>query len=1358
MLINEHETITHIQKKITQKIPQVIDIAVIIDQQSYLFVVPSENSNLQLLTQQIIEVYPEINNNIFYINLIPLTQEGEINKNMLLSLASREMKIKSLQSDDVSIINEYNEQDYIDDYHFSDFEALLNPVIEDNRNSSKNYEENINKTIEQLALVEHQQHPLDSLKMGLTKSLNEALISAARVNPRKKINYYIDDNLQDQLYYDELLTNAKKVLGGLKTIGIQKGDIVILQSASLKLTHQIFWGCLLGGIIFVNISTPPVYDLDNNVVKKLIAVWQHLGYPKILAEDTLIVSLEKLLIQIHPTVNILDATQLLNSSESQDIMFQDADSVVFIQLSSGSTGVSKCIQITNGGILEHVAASTVANNYNSNDVTLNWLPFDHVVPILTFHLKNIVLGCEQYEIPHQKILSNPLLWLKLIDKYKITHTWSPNFGFKLLAGALKNVTGLSLDLASLKYFMNAGEQVTYNALESFYNLAKQFNLNIHALQPAFGMAEACTCMTYNNDFDFTNSVVWIDKSSLQNDLRICPPFSEHAISFIKLGMPSPGVAIRIVDDNNNVLPECRIGRFQIKGNVITPGYLNNEDANHKSFVGDGWFDSGDLGFIKNGHLVLTGRVKETIIIYGANFYCHELEDAIDSIDNITATYSAVCGIPDHANGTESLAIFFVPVNFENAALSQTIKNIKAMIVKNFGTVPKYILPLTLTEFPKTTSGKIQRIQLRARLINGGYQELIKKSDKLLGDNIFPAWFFSSIQKRKMIPVTTKNLMIPENSQLMIFTDNMDIINCFNEYLRKTTIASHLFLFSNVNIIPNSKSVTILSSDLDRNLNIMESVNLCSDNLLVLCLFQHQSTNLWEHYDVLLTPVKILISILKFITILQNNASNKRCDLVVCNRPDTGVPMYATLPSIVQTINREFTSIHAKHLEYENIVDADTVVPMILNELQDTAATVHYKNNIRTIPQFITFNPLDYIQNNSAIKRDGFYIVIGGLGGVGYHICEYLLRKYNVKLLIIGRSQLLNGKTQHHNRYTKLKSVSDKVDYLSTLDHDLESSSLILEKHQESLEGVIYLAGSYYESFLLDETVEQINQCSHDKISGIITATKLLLKLNPQGLFITFSSVLSQIANAKIGIYSCINGFADAWCNYLNSQTTLKSYAFSWSNWGGIGMSKSYRTPPSNALMNIDIEKGLLSFEALLHCPPGLYYIGLNPKSTSITAKSSLLCCSASKYTIIYDSNKIHSKQLEIAHNVNLATTIISKDEYKIQNSSTGLHKNKHLNYTEQRLEGIWKKLLLRENINIDSSFFELGGNSILLANMISLVENEFDLKLSLQDVFTYSNIALLAKYIDNKDNSKFDFCAAKQRAQLRKKNHIPIGV
>jgi len=176
-----------------------------------------------------------------------------------------------------------------------------------------------------------------------------------------------------------------------------------------------------------------------------------------------------------------------------------------------------------------------------------------------------------------------------------------------------------------------------DAAGRFLRSLREYNLSPGTMQPAFGMAETCTCITYNNAHN--------EKPS---DSK-----------FVDLGPPIAGVEVRITDKLNQVVPAGVEGRLQVRGSVVTPGYLFADAANAESFVGEGWFNSGDLGFIKDGELTLTGREKEMIIIRGANYYCYEIETVVENVPGVRTSFVAATSVASKS-GTELLMTFFVP--------------------------------------------------------------------------------------------------------------------------------------------------------------------------------------------------------------------------------------------------------------------------------------------------------------------------------------------------------------------------------------------------------------------------------------------------------------------------------------------------------------------------------------------------------------------------------------------------------------------------------------------------------------------------------------------------------------------------
>ncbi|MCU1275548.1 MAG: hypothetical protein JWO48_2979, partial [Bryobacterales bacterium] len=584
------------------------------------------------------------------------------------------------------------------------------------------------------------------------KTFTEAILRTAREHGEKGITFVGSQGEIVHQSYAQLLTEAKRVLAGLRAAGFHPQDRVILQLSEQRDHFAAFWGCVLGGVVPLTVALSPTYKEKNGVINKLCNSWKLLNGPAILSNNALAPSIEGLA-ELMPMdgLRVLSVESLKEHGIAEEVYESRPEDLVFLQLSSGSTGTPKCIQQTHRTIIAHIHGSQQFNGYRDDDVNLNWLPLDHVVPILTCHLKDVYLGCDEIQVRPDLIFSNPEKWLELIEKFRVTHSWAPNFGFKLVADALKNGPRRKWDLSSIRFLMNAGEQVTTAVVRDFLNAVAPFGVRTAAMQPAFGMAEACTCMTYQNGFDLQTGHRQISKSTLSGALLEAGRDDETSVNFVDLGPPMRGIQIRITDSDNQVLREGFIGRFQIRGPVITPGYLYNEEANREAFVGDGWFNTGDIAFIMDGRLFVTGREKETIIVRGANFYCYEIEDVVNGVEGVEPTFSAACAIPDPASGTEALGIFFVPRHGTDATTVELIQAIRTKVARALGINPAVIVPLEKRDFPKTTSGKIQRTQLKKALEAGEFDTLLKELDLRLGNaNTLPDWFYRRIWRPRAL--------------------------------------------------------------------------------------------------------------------------------------------------------------------------------------------------------------------------------------------------------------------------------------------------------------------------------------------------------------------------------------------------------------------------------------------------------------------------------------------------------------------------------------------------------------------------------------------------------------------------------
>ena len=413
--------------------------------------------------------------------------------------------------------------------------------------------------------------PLKKVGEPGAQPLHETLVAAlkhtaATAGPQKGITYVDTTAGTSFESYGELLANAQKALGGLQKMGFKKGDSVVFQITERQTHFHVLWGAVLGGITPVTIAIPPKYEEKNAVFLKLAGVIAQLDCKHVVASTANVAPLQGLL----PGVTIHDAATIDMSAAGAEATVTGED-ILFYQLTSGSTGIPKCIPERHSAIISHIRHSAEHCGYLPSDVTMNWLPFDHVVPMLTFHLADTYLGRNAVQVPTAQVIADPLLWMRVIEKHRVTHSWAPNFGFKLVAQAIeKSGKPCTLDLTSLKLLMNAGEQCVAEVCNLFLKLT---NLPDRVMQPAFGMAEVCTCMTYCNDYTVASNVHVTKDSLAVNKLKVTSQGAPDTLKFMDLGPPSPGVEIRIAgEDGVTTLKERQVGRFEIRAPCVMKGY------------------------------------------------------------------------------------------------------------------------------------------------------------------------------------------------------------------------------------------------------------------------------------------------------------------------------------------------------------------------------------------------------------------------------------------------------------------------------------------------------------------------------------------------------------------------------------------------------------------------------------------------------------------------------------------------------------------------------------------------------------------------------------------------------------------
>ncbi|MCC6557952.1 MAG: amino acid adenylation domain-containing protein, partial [Polyangiaceae bacterium] len=1246
------------------------------------------------------------------------------------------------------------------------------------------------------------------------RTLAEALLRTAAAAGDRGITYVEGDGVATTQRYAELLDGARAVLGGLTRAGLRPGDRVILQIDSLRDHFTTFWACVLGGVVPVTVAVPASYEAPSGVVAKLHNVWELLERPAILASRRLAPGLRGLgaLFPAMAGVAPLAVEDLREGQPSGAVHPGEPGDVVFLQLSSGSTGVPKCIQETHRGILHHVYAAAQHNGYGPADVSLSWLPVDHVVPILTCHIKDVVLGCAEVMVRTDLVLSSPLLWLDLIEAHRVTHTWSPNFGFKLVSDALAR-SRRTWDLSSMAFFMNAGEQVTLDVVRDFLRRVEPFGVRPRAMQPAFGMAEVCTCMTYNNDFDAARGVHWVAKSSLGGPLHFFDgdpaERGSAAIPFVDLGPPVPGVEIRIAGADDRVVPEGVIGRLQIRGAVVTPGYLRNEPANREAFVGDGWFNSGDLGFIKGGRLTLTGREKETIIVRGANFYCYEIEDVVSAVPGVSPTFAAATSAPDPAAGTEGLAVFFVPEDPSIEARAAMVGAVRSAVTARLGINPARVVPLPRADFPKTTSGKIQRAALRRSLAEGRFESILREIDVHLGnERTAPDAFHRRAWIRREPPLAAGAARA--RGRTVIFMDPLGLgarlAAALREAGRPCVTVERGAGYARL----DEGRYRLDPRDPAHLGRLLAELSARGDPPgAVVHLFTYGDPSI--EFDSAAAIEEALWPGALGVLSLARALPDAPIRLVVASTraqpalPDDPIdPHKAPLLGLLRTIPQEMPWIDARHVDL-GAGAPDDDAPRLLRELDAAPRDreVAYRGDRRLIPRLERVDLTRGAVDAPPLETGGVYLITGGLGGIGRRVARYLLERHRARLVLVGRAPLpgpagaasarAKGRARAFDELAAIAGSPEDVVYEAADVADRARVSEIVARAEgrwgRPIAGVLHLAGVLHERTIADETPETFLETLRPKLIGGWVLGRILAD-RPGALFVGASSVNGSLGGFSAGAYAAASRSVEHLAHELRRTGTARAHAIAWSLWDGIGMSGddaleardpgsplgALRPEPRRDLaeargyLPLSAPAGVASLVAALRRDEPLLLAGLDGRNGHVIPYTGEFHRRPQRLTVLFTTRPGFTPPAgphEVRDRFGTPSAVRPRRVAEVPRAAGGAIDRDALldaagseprraagpraapgrrarapghvaprDEAERIVAEIWRDALGRDRMGALDNFFDLGGHSLLVAQVRVRLQRAFGRDVPLVELFRYPTVAALAAYLGQGDRPR----------------------
>jgi len=1231
----------------------------------------------------------------------------------------------------------------------TDLLSVKKNTIQDN-NSSYNSPKGTSKPDQKdfsspLPCLEYKENPL---------TMVAALQQTASIYPNKGITFFEEKEQIKFLSYADLYEAALRYQISLKMQGLTKGCFVILLISKPRNLVPIWWGCALQGIVPTIVAKAVSYREYSGTAEKLYHVWTTLNHACIITDEA--PEDIKQLAVFRPdftnaqviALSSLQCMQISDELHSIAILQPSPDDLLFLQLSSGSTGAPKCIQELHNRVIAHILSSSRANNYSSEDNTLNWIPMDHVVPILTFHLKDTYLGCDQHMVETSLVLSDPLKWLRIISEFKITHTWSPNFGYALVAKALTTSGSMEtnlISLSSIKSMINAGEMVTPGTIRSFLNMTAPLGLDEGAVQPSFGMAETATCFTYHNTVG-VNSDAWV--------------YQYEGYEFVSLGPPMQGVSIRITDELGIEQNDGLIGELEIKGNVVTPGYLFNKKASDELFR-NGWMRSGDHAFIKDKNLFITGRIKEQIVLRGVKYFCHEIEERVNEVVGVTPTYSAAFGVTNTEKGTEELVILFTPFSpdLPKYELQNTVKRICLHVSKFFGVVPSHTAAITKSQFQKTTSGKIQRVAMKKKFIEGAYiLQTISSSAELAKSFTMPIhsviWEPVSINivkkcRKVLVFMHTEGCRIFDQVSNSLKNEScllVSVLHSTNNLVLSTSVGGGWHC--TIQTLPINNVYNDVWQKLHQECGFVDAVvNLISYGA---CESDANLTSPWldkQNHQLL-----HLLQSLKHVP--PNNTKIKVLNVTSQSthllKTDVVCPTKSLASSLISVANKELE----RNFTFQQIdlpVDSKEIQFLsnaIITELYAAMKEpqVAYRNFQRFVPRVKEVDLLESTKQNQFIDG-GVYVITGGAGGIASHLSLYLHKSVNAHLILIGRRP--QSTTAVQENLTILDKNSVHYTYIEgDICNDSIFEDILTASNSQRICGAFHLAAFYEEKLIQNSTIKDFQTTMEPKVKGAFNLHKFLSQNSESSFLVLFSSVYSVIPVKGLAAYSAANKFLEMFHYYCSTRqnSTVQTSCINWPVWKNTGISQGHAINDLGDIHGIEVIEAEIAVQLLepFVKQSNPVYIGMKNGgamhvSHDTAVKSGILqdiCVVAVEEDSInksFDTNALTEILMqEDLFDVHGNKLDMSKVVIKIVKSPklVGEDKEKYFEVYSKILN-CWKGVLCIPEATqvVSDNLYEMGGDSIQMAQFASTLNKTFKTSLSLQDIMEHLSLTKLATLV-----------------------------
>ncbi len=535
----------------------------------------------------------------------------------------------------------------------------------------------------------------------------------------------IQGDAEEKITYAQFFDRAARFARALEDVGVRPGDLVALVLQHGPEVVYGFWGALMLGAI------PSVFPFLTDKLDparyftSLHALIDHSDVRVIISYSDLLPQLRETLDGINTLNAIIDAENLnipdLSAADVTSYLNRNpatAEDTAFLQHSSGSTGLQKGVMLSHRAVLNQIASYSEAIQLRPDDIIVSWLPLYHDMGLIACFILPILQGITLVLMSSFQWVRDPKILLHAIHHHHGTLCWLPNFAYNFLATRVRDsdIEGLRLD--SMRAFINCSEPVYAESHHQFAERYTPYGLHENALTTCYAMAENTFAVT-QSQVNMPVNIDTVDRQKIMDQRRALPAAGEATQTFVSCGKPIENCEIRVLNEMRQPVPERHVGEIVLKSNSMLSGYFRRPDLTTE-VMQDGWYLTGDMGYIADSELYITGRKKDLIIVGGKNVYPQDIENLLNDVDGLHPGRATAFGVLNDKLGTEDIAIVAElngNISPDDSEIRSAIsREIRARIAQNTDVTARFVHLVDPKWLIKTSSGKIARSANREKFI------------------------------------------------------------------------------------------------------------------------------------------------------------------------------------------------------------------------------------------------------------------------------------------------------------------------------------------------------------------------------------------------------------------------------------------------------------------------------------------------------------------------------------------------------------------------------------------------------------------------------------------------------------------